>query len=299
MGVLFFFFFFFFSFIHKMAFFFKDFGKDASDLVSKDIPTNEQLKVNTAVRNVNLTFVGKTKGNKAEGSVEPKYTFNDYGITVEGVLSSTGDYSIKSSLSDKPAKGLKLSGNYTNGSKNKNFEGSVEYKYDNKASVSGKFTFPTVEGEDVTINESVTFHKDEWAFGLGVDSKFNTENYAFAFDKFSGGVQYSNYGCTTTFMAEHKDENFTGKLSYFRNCGKSSVGTTISHNHGTGESCASLAALFKADDGSSKKFSFSSCGKVGLSYKKNLDDSTSLIVGCEANTVSKEYGVGLNMTIDM
>jgi len=278
--------------------FFKDFGKDASDLITKDIPTNEQLKVNTTVRNVKLCFTGKTKGNKAEGVLEPTWKHNDYGIEVKANLSSSGNNSVTTSITDKIANGLKLSGSLITGPSQK-FESSCEYKYQDKASFTCKTTLPS-EPQDILFEESLAVFRNNWSFGTGVDSKFNIEQTALSVSKISAGVQYNGSDYKACFVLNRESKgSVSGKFNYFRTFGKSSVGTCICHNNSTGSSCAALAYSSRCDDGSSKKIVFSSGGKVGLSYKKILDSNTNLIFGCEANTVTKEFQVGLNMTIDM
>merc|ERR1712137_339755 len=105
---------------HPMAtFFFKDFGKDVSDILLKDRPTNEQIKVNGTYRGVKLAFTGKTtSGNKASASFEPSWSVPNYGLDLKATLNSNGNHSVNATCNNKVASGLKLDGTFTAG-KNK------------------------------------------------------------------------------------------------------------------------------------------------------------------------------------
>merc|ERR1711963_1267937 len=120
------------------TFFFKDFGKDATDILLKDRPTNEQIKVNGNYRGVKLAFTGKTtSGNKASATFEPSWSVADYGLDVKATLNSNGNHSVNASCNDKLAKGLKLDGTFTAG-KNKQLDAAVDYRWQNKATFSSK-----------------------------------------------------------------------------------------------------------------------------------------------------------------
>jgi|ERR1711862_19780 len=279
------------------TFFFKDFGKSAGDLLSKDFPTNEQLKVNSSCKDVKLAFTGKTKGKVAEGIFEPTWKVpGNYGLELKGSIKTGGEVSATASVTEKLAEGLKFYGTYEK-AKDQKFETGVEYKYQDKAAITTKVSFPSTS-DAVSADLSGVVFRNNWAFGVALATQFN-EKLSAAPDKLSGGVQYKSNDYVASGVLSRTTKEVTGKFTYYRACGKNLVGAQVDTNHNTGAATAALALATKCDSGAVTKVTFGTSGTVSLSYKKKIDSNTNVTLGCVANTATKEYNAGLNIEIDM
>jgi len=282
------------------TFFFKDFGKSTKDIIEKDVPTNEQLKVNTNYNNVKLAFTGKTKGRVAEGVFEPTWNMKDYGVELKGSFKTGGEISMTGTLNDKLTKGLKLNANFVTSTtgKQQKFETSAEYKYQNKAAVTAKVAFPS-STTAVKADFSAVAFRNQWAFGAALATQFN-EQMTGAPDVVSVGVQYNalTYNASSVLHRSGAGD-ISGEFRYFKACGKHSVGSEMKINHSTGDIVGALALATKMDSGAVSKIVFGSNGCVGFSWKKRIDSNTNVTLGCKANTATKQYEAGLNIEVDL
>merc|ERR1712063_99503 len=254
---------------HPMAtFFFKDFGKDVSDILLKDRPTNEQIKVDGTYRGVKLAFTGKTtSGNKASASFEPSWSVPNYGLDLKATLNSNGNHSVNATCNNKVASGLKLDGTFTAG-KNKQLDAGLDYKWQDKATLSSKVSFMS-QTTGVNLQLAAVGFKNNWAFGVQATNTVN--------------------------------EDFTvlGEFKYYRQLDRNAVGTELTYNHTLGTAAAALGVSTVLDNGAIGKVTLGSNGIVGLSYKKRLDSATQITVGCGADARSQQYNLGFNLDVDL
>jgi len=280
------------------TFFFKDFGKDASDILLKDRPTNEQIKVNGNYRGVKLAFTGKTtSGNKASASFEPSWSVADYGLDVKATLNSNGNHSVNASCNNKIASGLKLDGTFTAG-KNKQLDAAVDYKWQDKATFSSKVSFMS-QTTGVNLQLAAVGFRNNWAFGLQATDTVN-EDFTVVADKITGAVQYNGAAFKTTVAVSQVRDILLGEFKYYRSTlNGNAVGTELTYNHTLGTAGAALGVSTVLDDGATGKVTLGSNGIVGLSYKKRLDSATQITVGCSADARSQQYNLGFNLDVDL
>merc|ERR1712137_432924 len=271
---------------HPMAtFFFKDFGKDVSDILLKDRPTNEQIKVNGTYRGVKLAFTGKTtSGNKASASFEPSWSVPNYGLD------------LKATFNSKVASGLKLDGTFTAG-KNKQLDAGLDYKWQDKATLSSKVSFMS-QTTGVNLQLAAVGFKNNWAFGVQATNTVN-EDFTVVADKLTGAVQYNGIGFRTTVTVNQVRDIVLGEFKYYRQLDRNAVGTELTYNHTLGTAAAALGVSTVLDNGAIGKVTFGSNGIVGLSYKKRLDSATQITVGCGADARSQQYNLGFNLDVDL
>merc|ERR1712137_308227 len=250
---------------HPMAtFFFKDFGKDVSDILLKDRPTNEQIKVNGTYRGVKLAFNGK--------------------------------HSVNATCNNKVASGLKLDGTFTAG-KNKQLDAGLDYKWQDKATLSSKVSFMS-QTTGVNLQLAAVGFKNNWAFGVQATNTVN-EDFTVVADKLTGAVQYNGIGFRTTVTVNQVRDIVLGEFKYYRQLDRNAVGTELTYNHTLGTAAAALGVSTVLDNGAIGKVTFGSNGIVGLSYKKRLDSATQITVGCGADARSQQYNLGFNLDVDL
>jgi len=279
--------------LFSMTFFYKDFGKLTNDLITKDLPTNEQLKVNGKYKQVKLAFTGKTSGNRAEGVFEPSYCYPDYGLELKGSAKSDGEISATASVADKWVNGLNAGITFKSG-KNQQLEATADYKHKDVFAVSSKFVFPANDSKS-SADLSTAFFKNNWAFGGSLLTKFD-ESMSSP-EKLSVGFQYTSGLYTATTLVTREKSQVSSEFRYFRAHNTSAVGTLIKANHATGSSSAALAVTKLCDCGGVGKLVISTNSSVALSWKKAVGANTTLTVSAQGNTATKEYQLGLHVDL--
>jgi hypothetical protein len=218
-------------------------------------------------------------------------------VEVKATLESSGNNSVNATVNNKIATGLKLGGTFATG-KSQKIDVTAEYKYKEQATVSSKVTFPSAATSVNTELAAVLFRRN-WAFGLAALNTINSDNFAVATDKVSGAVQYNGLGFKSTGLVHQVRDNLLFEFRYFRRLNRSAVATELSYNHTLGTSYGAVGVSTTFDDGTIGKVTLGTTGLVGLSYKKRLDDTTEVILGANANSITKEYDVGFNLEVSI
>jgi len=281
------------------TFFFKDFGKNAKDIITKDRPLNKQIQVtDNLTPDYQLVLTAKTRGDEVVADAEFTADVPKIGGDVSVSVDSDAGAEFDITICDKLAKGLKLALNVGSSDvvalENQSVSASVEYKYQDKAAVTGKIDFPS--GSSTKVDLSAAVFKNSWAFGLSSSCAIQQE-FAVACDKVSGGVQYNHPEYFVTALAHRSGaKDVSSEVRYYRKSGDLQIGTEFLYNYTTAATAATVGVAKSCENGVVKAVVGTS-GVVGLSWKKRLDANTEVIVGCNADVQRKEYQVGFNLNV--
>lgn len=279
----------------------KDFGKKASDLLTKDFPDNFELEISSDGSCVSVSAnVEKDNDGNITESVNPTFTINDK-TDLETTLSSDGSQVMKLVMKDFLTKNLKSSVAIDSVAK-RDEAGSVtninklvltdDYTFE-KGSVSAKFVFPSLGLVAPKVTAGGVFVKDKFAVGaegvfdIGSDNVFEkgTLNLQYTQPKYTASVGVTTSGGNVAlggkYYYEHPNYLFAAAANF------------------KDEFSAEVAVGKSLKDGAFVKAALRTCGTVGLSYKKQVCENSSMVVGSEIDINSWTHRFGMSFECDL
>jgi voltage-dependent anion channel protein 2 len=283
----------------KAAIAFKDIGKAASDLLSKDFKVGKNsVEVKSKTLNgVTFTPSATKSGDKLTGSLEAKYRFPG-NIEAEATLNTSGVLSTKFEAIDAIAKGMTATV-------------ECETPAPGKTGVlnSGKCTF-NYKQEMYACKASYDYYKSDLSASatagitgmtLGCSLDYNTDKSAFM--KYAGAFQYEQPDFTfTAKLAESIGKNTVYTGSYFHKVSNSmQVGGELAKASDKESVDIAFGCVYKLDKDTSVKSKVDSDGILSASYKQKISPISTLTLAMAVDTVSlsenkHKFGMQLNVT---
>lgn len=265
---------------------YKDFGKAANDLLTKDFPTGHKLELVSKTSN-GVTFtstIASGKDGKITGTFEDKYTYAPRGLTFTGKFDVDSGKFTSEVQSTSLLEGLKVT---VNGETDlEKLKGSVEYGAD-RFNVTGTFQQKEVTGSAVFSYEKFLFG-GSFKYGL---EKGNTN--------WEGGVTYRGADFDGTFKL--LKEASTASVNYNHRV-NDDFGVAVQFNIDLPNMSPELAiaSSYKFDSDATGKAKIDTEGKFGISYKQKLNSAVTLTLGSNIdlnglNGNGHQHGFQLNI----
>jgi len=281
----------------------KDFGKAASDFLTKDFPKQSAFEVTSKTSDLDVT--AKTSLDSAssiDASVKPTIKFNDK-TSLEFELSSNGVYTAKL-IANNYVKNLKTSVTNEcrsvvedNGSHHHTQKVTVDtdYKYSN-GTVSLKLAFPSLAVVAPKPTFGTVFVKDNVAVGVETVLALGAKP---ELEKATLNAQLTKDALTTAATAVYANGGFGGNLKFFYKNECCNYAADVCYSGKSKAVSASFGVGKQLADGGFGKFVFATSGEIGVSYKKELCPSTSMTVATTVDTgnLTHKTGVSLNFTL--
>merc|ERR1712010_28837 len=257
----------------RFTMFNKDFGKAASDLISKDFPGKFDVEVATKNSNLDVTSTMKLASDGTfNGALKPTFKLCKCS-TLEVVLCTQGAHSMKLVNKDSLVKNLKSSAavscKVAKNDPSKSTQSltlNADYTF-NKGTASVNFAFPSL-GFVYSHDKIAAGAEAAFTFGNSTELAAATANFQFA------NPEYIFTASATTSGSA----NFNGSIKYFYKHSKFILGSQVHYSSVAKENEPSASAdivLAKTlSGGGVGKVLFGSNGTVGVSYKKEICDAT-------------------------
>lgn len=267
---------------------FKDLGKRANDLLTKEFPTNEK-KVEwkgTSINNVTVdtNFVQKADGSVV-GTITPSYKYKPYGLTLLAEVNTNRDVKLESTVENKLADGLKVVA--TAESKGVLSYGTFTAEYKHPSATFTAFAdFGKPKGS--TVRATSVFGANN--FSLGLSGEYFVGN--------TDASELKNFQTTVAYATKEFDASVFGRLiadkdknelgaTYFHNVNERlSVGTEVVFDTANSEvkPKLTLGSQYKLHDDTVVKGKFDTNGILGFSVAQKFNKNSKLLVGANINT---------------
>jgi hypothetical protein len=259
---------------------YKDLGKRASDLLTKDFPAEENkfewkgLALSALTVDATLT---KTKDGSVVGTVTDTIKFPEYGTNLTVESNTKKEFKVEAVNENKLAKNLKAT--LTAEVKNENFvTASAEYKHELFA-FNGSADFGKNAGS--TLKGGLVFAHNGWSFG--------------ASSEYLNGVK--NFNTTVAFSNGSADASVFGRMDLVKE--KNEVGASYFHTVNSDLSVATevvvdtnsdskpklvLGTQTKLNDDSSVKTKFDTNGIFNVAFSQKFNKNAKVLVGAQVDT---------------
>jgi len=280
--------------------FFKDLGKSATDLLTKDFALSNKLELTAKAPNGMEYTVNATsaKDGYVLGSVKPKLIYKPFGLTAEATFETNRNFKGELNIQDHFVNGLKVSlVGELNAKDQETVKLSLDYKQDRVAASIGGEVLNTKEGPSVF--GSVVLGHDH--FALGGDFALGVEHQQIK--KLNGSLEYSVPECSVT-LSTNKGE--TVGLKYFHRLNSAlQIGVDIGVNVAKPQENPKLTfgGAYKVDSDTQLKAKFDTEGRLSVGYLQQLNRYAKLTVGAQLNTNNfsapdHKFGFNLVFTSD-
>jgi len=284
---------------------FKDLGKRASDLLTKEFPTEEkkfEWKGTTAGNvTVETNFIQKPDGSII-GTVTPSYKYTEYGVNFLAEVNTKKDIKLETSVENQFADGLKLT--LTGEAKGTATYATVSAEFKNpKATVSASVDYGKSAGS--TLKASSVFGANGFALGLNAEYFMGTTDNS-ELKLFNTTVAYNTKDFDATVFGRiiaEKDKNEIGGTYYHNVNSDLAVGTEVVFDTANTEAKPKLVfgSQYKLNSDSIVKGKFDTNGILGFSYGQKFNKNSKLTIGAniDTNNLSGKASSTLGFTITL
>jgi hypothetical protein len=277
---------------------FKDLGKRASDLLTKEFPSEEKKVEWKGVTANGVTIETKfeQKGDAVIGTITPSYKLKEYGTNFLAEVNTKKDIKLETSVENQIVDGMKVT--LTGEAKGKeNFVTlNTEYKHP-RATLNGSFDFGKQNGQTVKANTVIGFNpfniglSCEYALGQTSEIKnFNT-TLAYATKEFD----------VTLFGRTSGDKNEIGG-SFYQNVNSDlAVAAEAVFDTSTPDSKPKLAlgSQYKLNDDTIVKAKFDTNGVINTSVGQRLNKNAKFTLGAKVDTKNSNHlGIGFSFNFN-
>lgn len=274
--------------------FFKDIGKNASDVLTKDFQLNHQVEINSKPKGVEVKAVASYAGDSTKISIEPKYICDDWNAEVSGSVDTNNKLKVAASVKDKVVEGVKTSLEFTS-TDVQQLNVGVEYK-NTWGTAKADFEFPS--NNKTAANFGAVVVKNEVAAGVEVRANLgpgNEPSVAYV----NGGIQYRKPDFTGAFFVKSRGDAITLQGSYLHSLSCCQLAADAKYSVNDSKTTLAFGWLKKLNDGSTFKSLFTTDGNLSLSYKRDLSTCSSFTAGTRINTSNMTSQVGVKLNINM
>jgi len=297
-----------------MATFFKDLGKPAKDLLTKDYPSNFELTAEAKVATQgdvigsHKTTVTRNNDGSLSGSFNPKWEFPSLGAAVQATIFTSKKLELEASVKNKGVVGLKsilkvTAPSFEQVGKEKDAQSvhaDLEYQREN-ATVAVGLDLIAAKPQ---VSAALTGNKDQWT--AGVETKYSV-GAATDLASLAIGVLYQGLNWSATVL-RNAQEGASNKVSYTARLYQkvddalqvgAEIGWSADANDAglkppptlvVGGKYRGAHTDFKAKCGTN--------GRVGVSYSQDVNYFTSVTLGLDLSTAdSKDHKLGLSVDI--
>jgi len=285
---------------------FKDISKRATDLLTKEYPSEEKKFEwkGTTTNGVTIETNLVQKGEAAiVGTITPSYKYKEYGVTVLGEFNTNKDIKLETSVENQVVDGLKAT--LTGEQKGKEAFATVagEYKHP-KATLNGSVDFGKSKGN--TLKGNTVFGHNGWLLGLSGEYFLGGENQELKL--FNTTIGYTQKDLDVTVFGRIVGAGGENKTD------KNEIGATYYHNVRDdfsfgGELCfdatansdskpkLSLGAAYKLQEDTTLKAKVDTTGVLGFSYSQKFSKNSKLIIGAKMDTLSGKNNTTMGFNI--
>jgi len=269
---------------------FKDLNKRASDLITKEFPSEKsENKVEWKAETSNNVTVETTLVQKADGSVlgtfAPKYKYKDWGSTFSVELKTNKEFKATVDVEDQFAPGLKttLSGE----SKAEDLFGTfgVEYKHE-LATLTASVDYGQAAGSN--LKASAVVGSQGFSLGASTDYFLGASNDSILRELHTVLGYSSDEFDISAFgkLQNEKDANILGATYFHRVNPDLQVGTEVSFDTANPEAKPKLvfATQYRVEADTVVKAKVDTLGKLGLSYQQRFSKGAKFTVSSTIDT---------------
>lgn len=277
---------------------FKDIGKRASDLITKDFPKEQKAEwKSTTADGVKLEFSIKNEegrdGSKITGALKNEYTYKPWNNTTTVELNTEREFKAETSFTPKFVKGLKTIFSVQSQKK----DGSLDYFSTVGAEFKNEFSSFTVSSEVGRANDNAL--KGSLVFGsqgaaVGINGEFLRKEQGPEFKEVKSSVSYASdefdfvaYGKVA--QARNAKRSTELGASYFHKISSDlQIGTEVKFDVSSEDKKPSLTfgSAYKLNNDATLKTRVDTSGVVGLSLAQQVNKTTKLLVGANINTAA-------------
>jgi hypothetical protein len=286
---------------------FKDLNKRASDLLTKEFPSEKQenkveFKGETA-QNVSWeTSLVQSKDGSVLGTFIPKYKWRPYGTTFSAELKTTKDFKAEVAVEDQLAPGLKttLSGE----SRNNELIGTcgLEYKHE-LATVTASVDYGSAAGS--AVKASAVVGSQGFTLGGMVDYFLGNTVESSVRELHTVAGYYTDEFDVSAFgkLLNEKDQNILGANYFHRVNSDVSVGTEVQFDTANTDTKPKLTfgGQFRLEQDSLIKAKVDTAGKVGLSFQQRFNKNSKLTISgtVDTNNLAGKGASTFGMTLSL
>jgi hypothetical protein len=278
---------------------FKDLGKRASDLLTKDFPIDEK-KVEWKTTTTNGVTIETNFNQKGDGpvvgTITPSYKLKEYGTNFLAEINTKKDVKLETSVENQVVDGLKVTLTGEAKGKENYVTVSSEYKHP-RATLTASFDFGKQAGQTLKAT-SVVGHN---SFLLGFSAEY-----------FMGQTsEVKNFNTTLAYRSKEFEATLFGRTAGDKN----EIGGSYQHSVNSDTSVAAevvfdtstpdskpklgLAGQHKLNDDVTVKGKFDTNGVLCLSSALSLNRNSKLTLAGKVDTRNNNqftFGFGLNFT---
>lgn len=265
---------------------FKDLGKRANDLLTKEFPSEEK-KVEwkgTSAGNVTVETNFVQKGDGAVvGTLTPSYKYKEYGLNFLAEINTKKDIKLETSVEDQFADGLKVI--LTGEAKGPQTYATLAAEFKNpKATINGSIDYGKPNGS--TVKASSVFGSSGFALGLSAEYFLGDQSELKLFNTtLSYGTKDFDASVFGRLIPD-KDKNEIGG-TYFHNVNSDlAVGTEVVFDTANADNKPKLVfgSQYKLNADTILKGKFDTNGVLGVSYSQKFNKNSKLIIGANVDT---------------
>jgi len=283
-----------------MATAFKDIGKSASDLLTKDFKVGKNtVELKTKVpQGITLTPSATKGGDKLDGSVKAEYGIAK-GMKTEMELATSGVMKCMFEAADVIAKGMVCKVDAATPAPGKaGFLSSAAFEAVYKTGPARcQASYDLYKG-DLTANASAT----KSGVSVGAECTYSTSKSALA--KYAAACQYVQPDFTVAMKLSEAlakpGKTFAGTY-YHKVSGDMQVGAELSKAASKTDVDLAFGCMYKLDKDTTVKSKVDSDGKLLASFKQKLSPLTLITLAAEIDTVNlnegkHKFGMVMNLT---
>jgi len=268
---------------------FKDLGKRATDLLTKEFPSEEkkfEWKGTTSNGVTIETNAVQKADNPIVGTITPSYKYQEYGLSFLGEFNTNKDIKLETSIENQVVEGAKVT--LTGEQKGKDTYATLggEYKHA-KATLNGSVDFGKSKGN--TIKASSVFGHNGWLLGLSTEYLLGSDHQELRLFNTTIGYGAGDYDLTVfgrIVGGEKGDRNEVGGTYYHNVKEGLSFGAEVVFDTTAAESKPKLAfgGSYKLQEDTTVKAKVDTAGVLGLSYAQKFSKNSKLTIGTKIDT---------------
>jgi len=288
---------------------FKDLSKRATDLLTKEFPSEEKKFEwkGTTSNGVTIETNAVQKGDgPIVGTITPSYKYKEYGMNFLGEFNTNKDIKLETSVENQIVEGAKVI--LTGEQKGKDTFATlgVEYRHA-KATLNGSVDFGKSKGN--TIKASSVFGHSGFLLGLSAEYLLGSDHQELRLFNTTVGYATPDYDLSVfgRIVGAEKggqDKNEIGGTYYHNVREDLSFGAEVCYDISSSESKPKLAfgGSYKLQEDTTLKAKLDTAGVLGLSYSQKFNKNTKLTIGTKIDTgaqsgkSSTSMGFAINCT---
>jgi len=284
---------------------FKDLGKRASDLFSKDFPSDKK-EIRTEWKGQTLngvtfeTSLVKDKNGAILGTLTPKYKFKEYGAEISGEFNTKRDFKGELNVTDQFVDGLKTIFTFNKGAE---IWSTLGYEYKHKLGTStASIDYGKSKGS--TLSASGVVGSQGFAFGVSGDYFLGGNSL----QTLNGTVSYSSAEFDVTAFGriknQEEEKNEIGGSYFHKVSSDLAVGSEIVYDLSNPDAKPKLTfgTQFALNYDTTLKAKFDTNGILALSYQQKFNKNAKLTVSSSIDTnnlsgkSASTFGLALNLS---